>query len=402
MISLEEGRYKEEVYAMWQRNFHDPVPYADFYFEEVYGKNKVLLNIQEESEADEPIMMGMLHLNPYTLRIKGDSVPAHYIVGVATDEEYRRQGVMRELLIDSFQRLKKNGEAFTYLMPADENYYLPFDFRFGSCQLEQEIECFSNAISENHETNYVFQTIEKGNLSEISRIENEKKDNTFAVHTKITPEYLDRLEKETCSDFGKLLFVYRDGVYTGRFVVGAENDYMVVSQVFCGAKEMREEFLFQVLNYCEQEYHYGKYQLILDESWLDVLKKPGNYRGVRVLPVRKRPIIMFRILNLEEMGNYFTASGENHGFLRITDRCFEELEGIYEWNISEEKCTIHKCEDGQPDTDCGEISIGDLTAFLFGNKKNETLNEISGLTQKGRELLSEIHPLNLNCIQEIV
>ena len=52
MISLEEGRYKEEVYAMWQRNFHDPVPYADFYFEEVYGKNKVLLNIQEESEAD--------------------------------------------------------------------------------------------------------------------------------------------------------------------------------------------------------------------------------------------------------------------------------------------------------------------------------------------------------------
>ena len=102
------------------------------------------------------------------------------------------------------------------------------------------------------------------------------------------------------------------------------------------------------------------------------------------------------------MGNYFTASGENHGFLRITDRCFEELEGIYEWNISEEKCTIHKCEDDQPDPDCGEISIGDLTAFLFGNKKNETLNEISGLTQKGCELLSEIHPLNLNCIQEIV
>ena len=95
MISLEKGLRKEEVYAMWQRNFHDPVPYADFYFDEVYGKNEILLNLQEE---DETVMRGMLHLNPYTLLLKGDSVNAHFIVGVATDEEYRRQGVMRELL----------------------------------------------------------------------------------------------------------------------------------------------------------------------------------------------------------------------------------------------------------------------------------------------------------------
>lgn len=40
MIIRENGRHREEVYAMWQRNFHDPVPYADFYFTEVYGKTK--------------------------------------------------------------------------------------------------------------------------------------------------------------------------------------------------------------------------------------------------------------------------------------------------------------------------------------------------------------------------
>ena len=62
------------------------------------------------------------------------------IVGVATDEEYRRQGVMRELLVKTFQELRSRGELFTYLMPADENYYLPFDFRFGMAQVEQELE----------------------------------------------------------------------------------------------------------------------------------------------------------------------------------------------------------------------------------------------------------------------
>ena len=96
--------------------------------------------LNEEMSADENLVKGMLHLNPYTLHVKGQPAEAKYIVGVATDEEYRRQGVMRELLVKTFQELRSRGELFTYLMPADENYYLPFDFRFGMAQVEQELE----------------------------------------------------------------------------------------------------------------------------------------------------------------------------------------------------------------------------------------------------------------------
>ena len=166
MIIEDRERHKEEVCAMWQRNFHDPAPYAEFYFTEVYGKNEILLNLSGDSadrltameagrdregasgelpEAEAGEIRGMLHLNPYRLFVRGKEVDAHYIVGVATDEEYRRQGVMRELLADTFHRLRERGEMLTYLMPADRDYYLPFDFRFGMCQLEQEIECFGQA-----------------------------------------------------------------------------------------------------------------------------------------------------------------------------------------------------------------------------------------------------------------
>lgn len=396
MISLENGQKKDMVYEMWQRNFHDPIPYADFYFDEVYGKNDILLNVQEDT------VKGMLHLNPYRLNVKGQSLSAHYIVGVATDEEFRRQGVMKELLEESFRLLRKQGEVFTYLMPADENYYLPFDFRHGSCQLEQEIECFSDVLSEEEQQGFEFKTLEENDLAEIAQIENRKKDAIFEIHTEITSDYLERLEKETCSDFGKLWFVYHDGKYEGRFVVGAENDYMVLSQIFCAEQENRERFLYEILKYCENAYHYGKYQLILDESWNDILKKAGNYHGVRVLPSRKRPIIMYRILNLEEIGKCLAAIGEGSGFLRITDSYLKEQSGLYEWNISGGGCLIHKFEDSCVEADCGEISIGDLTAFLFGNKKGENLIEVSGLTEKGKELLAKIQPLNLNCIQEIV
>ena len=44
MLEWENGRYLEEIREMWQNNFHDPVLYTQFYFEEVYGKNRILVN----------------------------------------------------------------------------------------------------------------------------------------------------------------------------------------------------------------------------------------------------------------------------------------------------------------------------------------------------------------------
>ena len=82
MIVWDNGTKKQRVYEIWEDNFHDPVSYANFYFNEVYGKNEVLLN--EEMSADENLVKGMLHLNPYTLHVKGQPAEAKYIVGVAT------------------------------------------------------------------------------------------------------------------------------------------------------------------------------------------------------------------------------------------------------------------------------------------------------------------------------
>ena len=87
MIVWDNVTKKQRVYEIWEDNFHDPVSYANFYFNEVYGKNVVLLN--EEMSADENLVMGMLHLNPYTLHVKGQPAEAKYFVVVSTYEEYR-------------------------------------------------------------------------------------------------------------------------------------------------------------------------------------------------------------------------------------------------------------------------------------------------------------------------
>ena len=72
----------------------------------------------------------MLHLNPYQMRVQDKLYQTHYIVAVATDVRYRKQGLMRRLLDYAMQVMTDRGEPFTFLMPAAEAIYKPFGFEF--------------------------------------------------------------------------------------------------------------------------------------------------------------------------------------------------------------------------------------------------------------------------------
>ena len=315
MIVWDDGTKKQRVYDMWEDNFHDPVSYADFYFNEVYGKNEVLLN--QETQADDDIVKGMLHLNPYTLHVKGQPTKAKYIVGVATDEEYRRQGVMRELLEKTFRELRSRGELFTYLMPADENYYLPFDFRFGMAQVEQELEYLPELRKESEKQaedteQYIFKTeLSNEELEALVAQENVIKDTLFDIFTEVSVSYIRRMEKEVESDYGQVLYVFDGESYVGRAAVGAEDSYFVLSQVFCADASKRDNFLEQVILYCEEKYHYNRYQLVLDPSWKDVTTKIGLYKSFRFMPAKRVKKIMFRLLNIEELAKVLQSKTGN-------------------------------------------------------------------------------------------
>lgn len=62
----------------------------------------------------------------------------HYVVAVATEEEYRRRGYMGELLRHAMREMYDRKEPFTFLMPAAEGIYTPYDFRFVYAQSRAE------------------------------------------------------------------------------------------------------------------------------------------------------------------------------------------------------------------------------------------------------------------------
>ena len=61
-IIYQKNKDKQPVYDMYQKIFEDPEPFAQYYFEEIYATNQVIL-----AEEDNKIL-GMLHLNPYHIR----------------------------------------------------------------------------------------------------------------------------------------------------------------------------------------------------------------------------------------------------------------------------------------------------------------------------------------------
>ena len=112
-------QWEDELRFLWKSCFGDPKHYEDFYFDKVYADNKVYA-IKGK---------GMIHLNSYRCRVMGKDIILPYIVGVATNEQCRRQGVMRRLLEQVILDLDEQKVPFAYLMPANEDYYKPFGFQ---------------------------------------------------------------------------------------------------------------------------------------------------------------------------------------------------------------------------------------------------------------------------------
>lgn len=391
MVRWDDGNNREELSAMWSRIFHDTLPYISFYFDEVYGKNEVLLEECEEGRR------GMLHLNPYTLQMGQDLMNAHYIVGVSTEEDYRRQGVMRTLLLEAFRSMRENGEAFTYLMPADENYYLPFSFRFGMKQYCQEIDPGNLNIEDK---GYAFYRPAQVALEEFASAENEFKKNHYSISTEVSPAYLERMEKEVRSEFGLFFYCKKEDQPMGRFVAYAEDDFISISQMVCYGED-RLEFIQQILRFLDDRYHFRNYKFTYPEDWAQNLLENGQFDQIRILTTKEQKVIMFRILRLEDMGRWIGSKKASHCVLKVEDKDIEEQSGIYEFTADEDHMQIKRLDsyDGELD---GTIDIASLTSRIFGSLEEEGENVPESFDQAAAEFWTELVPLAPIEIPEIV
>ena len=110
---------------LWEEVFPDDTKaFLDYYYY-IKTRDNAIYVIEEDGE-----ICSMLQLNPYTVRVEGKEFPSAYIIAVATRKEYRSRGYMGALLRASLKEMYSRGLPFTFLMPAAEAIYTPYDFRY--------------------------------------------------------------------------------------------------------------------------------------------------------------------------------------------------------------------------------------------------------------------------------
>jgi predicted acetyltransferase len=109
-------------------------PFFQWYFSEYCLKqNKILGGFKGTRLAT------MLHLNPYSLMLRGQTYRVPYIVGVATDPVDRGQHVMGDLMKTAFTMLRAMRIPFVILMPIYAGIYQPYGFRYTHFRKQYEL-----------------------------------------------------------------------------------------------------------------------------------------------------------------------------------------------------------------------------------------------------------------------
>lgn len=109
----------------------DSKEFVDYYYKWKTKDNEII--VMEGAKGSGSFHV-MIQLNPHTLSINGTIMDIPYIVAVATDLRYRRQGKMRQVMGYALQNMQRKGIPFTFLLPADPAYYRGQGFVDFPCQ----------------------------------------------------------------------------------------------------------------------------------------------------------------------------------------------------------------------------------------------------------------------------
>lgn len=364
--------------ALWEEIFNeDSKEFLDYYYF-MKAKDNEIYVIENDQE-----ICSMLHLNPYALKLEDTQFQGSYIVGVATKPLHRKKGYMGTLLRQSLSDMYKRKEPFTFLMPAAESIYTPYDFRF--------------VYDQNHTT-----------LTDVKNIDGYKSvEATFFDCERIAAFYTENIEKnwQICT--------LRDSAYYQSLLLERQSELGGIRMVF------EEDKLIGIFTYMMEDgleimepLFLPGYESAMEQS-VTQLKTEKNISGnVKIYASlidtqEKKPAIMVRILHLEQLLKTLKVKPgkQLHCSFAILDYILPQNSKVWEiYNDLNSPDTPNVLHVKETEDSEGVLTIGALTSFVFGYK---TLEEIAKeenviLTDHLAEELKKLKPLNRIYLNEVV
>lgn len=379
---------------LWEKVFpEDSKAFLDYYYFLKTRENEIYV-IEEENA-----IRSMLQLNPYALQVESEQFDGHYIIAVATEAAYRKRGYMGALLRQSMQDMYNRKELFTFLMPAAEAIYTPYDFRF---VYEQRVGKYQadDGMSEAKagESEVVVSEAGIGDGDALADFFNTHYAEQFQIYAVRTGSYYQTMLFEQQSENGGIRILRKHGEMIGSFLYGDEDGLEIREPLFL--KEYETVFWKAVQQLCAER----------GQKEADIYAQAAG-------EATRKPVIMARILHLERLlkvlkvreGERVDCSfavldsilPQNSRVWRVQSK--SEFSGIEESVGELTKTTgdlfVRETEDSE-----GVLTIGALTSLLFGYKSVEEIAEESNvfMTEYLMGELRKIQPLNRIYLNEIV
>lgn len=376
--------------ALWEAVFpEDTKQFLDYYYFLKARENEIYV-VEEDDQ-----ICSMLQLNPYSLQVAQERFTGHYIIAVATDPAYRKRGYMSALLRKSMEDMYDRGELFTYLMPAAESIYTPYDFRFVYDQdvwkyhVNVDYGVAKNVAScqQNHDVGATIQIVEAslGDGALLSEFFQTNFANRYQVYANRNEGYYQTMLFEQQSENGGIRLLKKKEHVVGTFLYSDEGELEIREPLCLPGYEDAMHGAFSDL--C-QEKNYESAQ-IAATSW-----KPKEAM------VEKKPIIMVRILHLEKLLQLLKVNkGESiHCSFAVLDPLITKNSRV--WRVQgEEELQVSETEDSE-----GVLTIGALTSLLFGYRRVEEIarEEHVFLTDHLKNELKKLQPLDSIFLNEVV
>jgi predicted acetyltransferase len=115
----------KSIISLWKSCFKDKDEYLDFYFTTRYKKEYTLVYTEGES------VVSSLQAYPFDMTYLKDIIKTQYILGVCTQEEYRKKGYSKQLLLESINKAIESGVTIQTLIPQEVylfNIYAKYGF----------------------------------------------------------------------------------------------------------------------------------------------------------------------------------------------------------------------------------------------------------------------------------
>lgn len=351
--------------ALWEKIFtEDDKNFLDYYYKVKTAENEIF------TAEEDGVIRSMIQLNPYQMHFMDAEILSHYIIAVATDANYRHQGLMAALLKMSMRQMAENGELFTFLMPAAEAIYLPFDFRYIYAQPQAVIGPAKEEMG--NDENCSWKEAERSDAKELAAFAEAYLSTRYAVYAVRDEHYYEVMCQEQNSENGGIRVLRRDGRIAGCFYYDPENGCTV-----------REPLILPGM----------------EEAFQKEVRSMANGQEVNCRAYgdsKEKPLIMARILCLQKFLEQLKAREDLDFVIDVDDPILDENRGALRISAyAGEKLHTEKCIDSG-----SKISIALLVEILFGY-----VNPAQRADQITAELVSElgkIEPAKPVFLNEIV